>query len=40
MRQSGGTMKIQSEPGHGTAIDLYMPITIAAASNSAIRASA
>jgi signal transduction histidine kinase len=40
MRQSGGTMKIASELGHGTAIDLYLPITIAATSEPAIRASA
>lgn len=26
MRQSGGTMEIFSERGHGTAIDLYLPI--------------
>jgi signal transduction histidine kinase len=30
MRQSGGTMKIFSELGHGTAVDLYLPILNAA----------
>lgn len=40
MRQSGGTMKIHSAPGRGTAIDLYLPAIVAVANDTPKRASA
>jgi signal transduction histidine kinase len=39
VNQSGGTMKIFSQPGQGTTIDLYLPIVSATASNDTRKAA-